>query len=138
MTLNLHQGLRPPKEGTPVDQEQRRFIRFKSRLTVIFHDPGSGKTWRVLTNDLSGAGLLCTMEEPLNPGVTLQGELKLPDQRQVISFTAQVVRGVCRPMKLKGKTHDLPPTWEMAVKFVDIPPQDLKLIIAYAKMHAVP
>ena len=117
-------------------EEQRRFIRIRSRLTVFIKYLDTGKVQRALTEDVSARGLCLVTETVLTPGTKLELELKLPDRDARITFTGEVMWS--KPIGGKPlKSYELP-TAETGVKFVNIDPNDEKLLMLYARLNAPP
>ena len=95
----------------------------------------TGKVRRALTKDVSAGGVCLVTEELLKPGTQLGVEIKLPDREAPVTFTGEVVWS--KPIGGSGKSYENP-TAEIGVKFVDIDPNDQKLVMLYARMNASP
>ena len=93
------------------------------------------KVQRSLTKDLSGVGLRLVTEQLLNPGTSLEVEIKLPDRGAPLTFTAEVVWS--KLISEQRKSYDAT-TAETGIKFVNVDPKVLALIKQYAAMNAPP
>ena len=122
--------------GQSESSERRGYIRIRERLVTFVKDPATGKVHRALTRDLGGVGVCLITNEPLEVGVAIEGELKLPDREAPVSFSAVVVWSQVI-QKEPGETLDRP-TREVGVKFVRIDPKDRVLIQQHAALNALP
>lgn len=90
----------------------------------------TGRVLRVLTNDISGAGIRCTSDEPLPPGTPLHVEVQLPDGGVPIRLTARVAwsRAIEESRSRWGVQY------EAGIGFVEIAPKDRAIILHYARL----
>ena len=116
--------------------ERRRHLRIHDRLVVLLKDRATGKIHRTLTEDLSSGGLRLVTSEPLEPGIALDGELKLPDRDQAIPFAGTVVWS--RVLTGQPRKSYEPPLREIGLSFVRLAAGDQALIDRYARMNALP
>ena len=116
--------------------ERREYIRVRERLVTFIKDPATGKVHRALTRDLGGTGVCLVTNEPLEVGVAIEGELKLPDRKAPVTFSAVVVWSQVI-QKEPGQPLDRP-TREVGVKFVRIDPKDRALIQQHVALNAMP
>ena len=123
----------PRKETSSTSEERRRSIRAGMRLLTFVKFPQSGKVQRALTRDIGGGGICLATEGNLEPGSTVELEIKLPDRDQSIFCSAEVVW--CKQMQESKKSYESP-TVETGLKFVKIDPQDQVLIVRYARLNA--
>ena len=115
------------------NDERRSYGRGRSQLMSCVTFPDTGKVIRVLTHDISGAGIRFTTDQALEPDTALQMELQWPDGGAPIRFMAQVVWS----RFLEGSQADREVRAEVGVRFLDIAPKDLTLILHYARLNAL-
>jgi hypothetical protein len=129
----------PPNAANPeggwMGAERRRFPRIGSRLTTFVKFLDTGKVVRVLTEDVSAAGVRFVTEGLLEPGTTLELEMKLPDLDRPMTCRAEVVWSQVREGPRKSYEK---PLAAVAVKFVEIDPKTRSLLLHYVAMGASP
>ena len=118
-----------------MQEDQRKFPRANMRLMAFIKFLETGKVRRVLTKDISGVGVCFVSNELLEPGTSLEMEVKLPDYDNPITFTAAVVWS--RVTEPPAKSYQQPVV-ETGLKFVAINPKQRSLIVQYAALNAMP
>lgn len=71
--------------------DRRNFERFPVSLPLVYADPVTRKKGCAQTSDLSANGLGLVVNEPLEPAVPLDVEIRLVDQAQFVCLKAMVV-----------------------------------------------
>lgn len=115
--------------------EHREYVRIGVRLLAFIKVLTTGKVHRALTRDIGGGGLCIVMEGVLEPGTSIEVELKFPDCETPVTCTAEVVWSKVVEAPRKGDIHS---TAQAGVKFVKIDPKDLKLVKQFAALNALP
>ena len=111
-------------------EERRSYSRVPSRLMIFLTPVQTGRVFRVLTHDISGAGIRCTSDESLQPGTSLHVEVQLPDGGVPIKLTAQVVWSRTR----EESRSRWGVQYEVGIGFVEIAPKDRAIILHYARL----
>ncbi|MBI4598255.1 MAG: PilZ domain-containing protein [Candidatus Omnitrophica bacterium] len=109
-------------------QERRKFVRLDTRLEISVTEVPGAPARKAVSKNLSGGGLCLVTEKEAPPGTQLQVAMKLPEQEQPVTFTAQVVW--CEPYEIIGKGHRHRGV-EMGARFVDISPKDYQAILQH-------
>jgi hypothetical protein len=122
----------PPGRG---DEERRRSIRLRTRLTTIYKHLTTGRVQRTLTKDVSGHGACLLTEDLLEAGTPLEVEIKLPDRTSPVTFLAEVVWSA---FQLDAQGSPGKPKAETGIRFVSIDPKDHAAIMQYARFNALP
>ena len=116
-----------------VERERREFIRLRTKLMTFVKEPKTGRVQRVLTKDIGGIGVCLVTQDVMEPGMTLEVELRLPDFDAPVTFTGAVVWSQRITEPGTGK-----PLIETGVTFVQIDPKPRAIIMQYAALNAVP
>lgn len=116
-------------------QDHRQFTRVRARLTTVIKLIAAEKTLRVLTRDVGEIGVCVVLDEALEVGTPLEGEITLPDSEIHVRFFGQVMWS--KPLKVPSSSGQ-PNAIEAGLRFLSIDPRDHSLIMQYAKMNALP
>lgn len=115
-------------------QNRRQFTRVRTQLTTVLTLIAAEKVLRVLTRDVGEIGVCVVLNEALEVGTPLEGEITLPDSNIHVRFFGQVMWS--KPLKMPSSPGQ-PHTIGAGVRFLSIDPREHSLIIQYAKMNAI-
>lgn len=114
---------------------RRQFTRVRTRLTTVIKLLATDKILRVLTRDVGEIGVCVVLDEQLEVGTPVEGEITLPDSEIHVRFFGQVMwaQALGSP-----SPSGQPQMSEAGLRFLSIDPRDHSLIVQYAKLNALP
>lgn len=107
--------------------ERRKSIRLRAKIDIYF--PSKGQYKKSKTKNVSSNGFLFESEDILPAGSYMALQIDLPEEFCPLPIAAVVQ--VIRVTTLENKRFDI------GIRFVRIPKEDLKLILEYAHTHKI-